>query len=79
VYENATSVHKFLNNQFMAPPKQRTVLITLTFRVDPELVDLFHSECQIMNVTRSERFREIFNEYMTDKYFKANTDETNDD
>lgn len=62
----------------MARPQQRTVLITLTFRVDPELVDLFHSECQIMNVTRSERFREIFNEYMTDKYFKASQDEITD-
>lgn len=51
-------------------------MINLCFRTDPVLIDLFYQECQLQNLTRSEGFREIFNEYMLSKYFKQQNDET---
>lgn len=38
-------------------------MINLCFRTDAELIDLFHQHCKEQNLTRSEGFRIIFNEY----------------
>lgn len=63
----------------MARTQKRTVLVTLTFRVDPELLDLFYQECKIDQITRSEAFRKVFNEYMFNKYFREKSNETTHD
>lgn len=55
-------------------PKKR--MITLGFRADTILIDLFYQECKVSKLTRSEAFRQIFNEYMINKYFKDQKDES---
>lgn len=54
------------------PTRER--MINLCFRTDQVLIDLFHQECKIESMTRSEAFRKIFNEYMFNKYFKEKKD-----
>lgn len=59
----------------MNPPKE-TKLLPLSFRVDPDLLETFKTHCAETKTTRSEAFREIFNEYIVS--LKQQQHETND-
>lgn len=58
-------------------PKEK--IITLCFRADPPLIDLFYQECKMEKLTRSDGFRRIFYDYMLNKYFKEQNDESSND
>lgn len=62
----------------MEDKKRKPILMTFCFRADPEFIDLFHAYCTMNNITRSEGFRNIFNEHIINKYFKTPQHETND-
>ena len=58
----------------MARPTKEFKLITLTFRVDPLLMETFHKHCNDLHTTRSEAFREIFNGHINQTLIKNNED-----
>lgn len=60
----------------MARPKKKLKLVNLTFRVDPLLMDTFHTHCNQIHTTRSEAFRAIFNKHINT--LKQQQNETND-
>lgn len=53
-------------------------MINLCFRTDPELIILFYKHCKDNNLTRSEGFRQIFNQHMIKNFIKTKQNETND-
>ena len=59
--------------------KHKERMITLCFRADPPLIDLFYQECKMDKLTRSDGFRRIFYDYMLNKYFKEQNDESSND
>jgi hypothetical protein len=52
--------------------KKEFKLVNLTFRVDPLLMDTFHAHCDHIYTTRSEAFREIFNQHINNLIQKEN-------
>lgn len=56
----------------MARPKKKLKLVNLTFRVDPLLMDTFHTHCNQIHTTRSEAFRAIFNNHINTLKQKQN-------
>ncbi len=60
----------------MEKQKRKLKMVNLCFRADAGFIDLFHGYCKINNVTRSEGFRDIFNEHIINKYFKTPQHET---
>jgi len=58
----------------MARPTKKSKLVNLTFRVDPLLMETFYKHCDQVFTTRSEAFRAIFNNHVTNSLIQKNNE-----
>lgn len=54
----------------MAKKTLKQKMISLCFRTEPDLVEVFWKHCNDKNVTRSEGFRTIFNEHIIQNFLR---------
>lgn len=54
----------------MAKKTLKQKMISLCFRTEPDLVEVFWKHCKDTNQTRSEGFRTIFNEHIIKNFLR---------